>query len=86
MRETIHRLPITMDAQIEKTKRVKQQHESRWMKIDGVNAVGIGRTSEGNIGIIVSVSEMNDTITKNIPEIVDSIEVEIQETGEFRAL
>lgn len=75
-----------MDAQIEKTKRVKQQHESQWMKIDGVNAVGIGRTSRGNIGIIVSVSELNDTISQNIPETVENVDVEIQETGEFRIL
>ncbi|MBD3274176.1 MAG: hypothetical protein GF372_02640 [Candidatus Marinimicrobia bacterium] len=65
---------------------MKQQHESGWMDIQGVQAVGIGRTSQGNIGIIVSVSEMNDTISNTIPDTIDSIEVEIQKTGEFRAL
>jgi hypothetical protein len=75
-----------MDAQIEKTKRVKQQHESEWMDVQGVQAVGIGRTSRGNIGIIVSVSEINDAISNNIPDTIESIEVEIQKTGEFRAL
>ena len=71
---------------IKKIKKIKQKHEKKWLKIDGVVAVGIGNLSDGGPGIIVSVKKNIGGIRKQIPETVQGIGVEIQETGEMKAL
>ncbi len=71
---------------IDRIKSIKQMHERHWLAIDGVVAVGIGATSSGRVGLIVSVKERAEKMRTQIPHVVDDVEVEIKETGDIRAL
>ena len=75
-----------MSDDIDRIKRIKQMHERQWLAIDGVVAVGVGATSSGRVGLIVSVKEGAEKIRTQIPTMIDDIDVEIKETGEIRAL
>lgn len=56
------------------------------MTLPGVVAVGIGLVSGGKTGIVVSVAKNLNEIRSKIPSVVEGIPVEVQETGEIRAL
>ena len=71
---------------IDRIRSIKQIHEKRWLAIEGVVAVGIGATSSGKVGLIVSVRERAEKLRTQIPNVVDDVEVEIKESGELRAL
>ena len=75
-----------MEASLETVKQVKAKHEKSWRAIDGVVAVGIGTTSDGMIGVIISVIEKTREVKEKIPAQIEGVTVEIEETGEFRAL
>jgi hypothetical protein len=75
-----------MPEDIGKIKEIKSRHEKDWLAIEGVVAVGIGTTSDGSIGLIISVKEDSYKIRELIPEQIEEVLVEIQETGEIRAL
>lgn len=62
-------------------KAVKRAHERTWMALDGVEAVGIGITSSGDTGIIISVSANPAGIRRQIPERIDDVPVEIRVSG-----
>jgi hypothetical protein len=70
---------------LERIKSIKRANEKRWLAIDGVVAVGIGATSSGDASLIVSVKEHAAGIRKLIPHRIENVEVEIRETGEFKA-
>ena len=74
-----------MPNQLEKVKEIKIKYEKTWINIDGVTAVGIGKTSDGGTGLIVSVIEKTEKIRKMIPDKINGISIEIQVTGELRA-
>jgi pentose-5-phosphate-3-epimerase len=74
-----------MPNQLEKVKKIKKKYEKIWISIDGVTAVGIGKTSDGGTGLIVSVIEKPEKFRKMIPEKINGISIEIQVTGELRA-
>ena len=65
---------------------VKQQYERIWLANKSVVAVGIGNTSKGVPGIIISVKKITLQIRKQIPAEIKGIPIEIQETGEIKAL
>ncbi|MEJ2635480.1 MAG: hypothetical protein P8184_09325 [Calditrichia bacterium] len=71
---------------MEKIKEVKQNYQQSWMSIKGVVGVGIGPTSDGSVGLIISVKENAAKIRKRIPVKIEEVTVDIQETGEFKAL
>ena len=71
---------------LKRIKKIKQKHEKKWLQIEGVVAIGIGNLSDGAPGIIVSVKKNAREIRKQIPETVQGVGVEIQETGEMKAL
>lgn len=71
---------------MEKIRDVKKKHESAWMAMEGVVAVGIGLVAGSKPGIVISVSKNPAQIRQKIPATVEGIAVEIQETGEIRAL
>ncbi len=71
---------------INKIRGIKQNNENSWLSINGVVAVGIGQIAEDNIGLIVSVKENASKIRTQIPYEIDGISIEIQETGEIKAL
>lgn len=70
----------------QKIREIKRKHESRWLSIKGVVGVGIGILTDKNLGIIISVTKMDEQISKRIPPEVEGIKLEIRETGEFKAL
>jgi len=75
-----------MSDQIEKIKIIKKKFEKTWLALEGVVAVGIGKTSDGNLGIIVSVKEHDKKYKQQIPSNIEGVLIEIQETGEITAL
>ncbi len=66
-------------------KALKRKYEKKWLKLDGVLAVGLGR-DEGRPAIIVSVNTDPDFFSNQIPESIEGVKVVIRKTGEFRAL
>lgn len=75
-----------MDQQIEAIRRVKDRHEKRWLGVEGVVGVGIGTTAGGSVGLIVSVKTDAARVRSQIPTQIEGVDVEIRESGEFRAL
>lgn len=75
-----------MEDSIDKISKIKKKYEKTWIAIDGVIGVGIGRTSAGAIGIIVSVKEHSETIRQKIPESVEGVSVEVRFTGDVTIL
>ncbi|NIS38528.1 hypothetical protein GWN26_09515 [Candidatus Saccharibacteria bacterium] len=71
---------------MDKVREIKQKYETEWMSIEGVVAVGIGLTAAGTPGVIVSVSKNKAEVETKIPEVVEGVPIEIQETGEIKAL
>jgi len=74
-----------MSDQIEKIRAVKLKYEKSWMALEGIVAVGIGKTSAGKTGIIVSVKEDVKKYRRKIADEIEGVPVEIQETGEIKA-
>lgn len=74
-----------MTHSLERARTVKQAHESRWLTLKGVVAVGIGQLDDGRPGIIISVEADSDRIRRQIPEQVEGVPVEIRVTGPIRA-
>lgn len=72
--------------EIERITTIKRTHEKRWLAIDGVVAIGIGTTTSGRTGLIVSVEEGASRIRRQIPNRIEDTEVEIQVTGSMKAL
>ncbi len=68
----------------EKALLVKQKYEKRWLKINGVTAVGIG-SDQNNAVIIITVVDNQEKVRKQIPENIDGISVKIQASGKFKA-
>lgn len=74
-----------MSDQANKALEVKRKNEKNWMAVEGVVAVGVGM-EKGKPAIIVSVKKDPDAIRKQIPSAVDGIPVQIQFTGNMKAL
>ena len=64
----------------------KKSYEKSWLAMKNVVAVGLGKTSDGSLGIIISVNKNASQIRKKIPSQIEQINIEIQETGEINAL
>lgn len=75
-----------MSENMEKIRSIKSTNERNWMALPGVVAVGIGLVSGGKTGIVISVAKNLSEIRSKIPATVEGIPVEVQETGEIRAL
>jgi hypothetical protein len=75
-----------MCLEIEKIKKVKNQFEKDWFKIEEIVAVGIGKISSDKLGIIISVKKNLPKIQKLIPSMVNGIPVKIEEVGEIKIL
>ncbi len=74
-----------MSEQIEKIKSIKKKYEKTWLQLDGVVAVGIGKTSDGNLGVIVSVKKNGRKYGEQIADNIEGVPIEIQETCEIKA-
>lgn len=64
---------------------VFDEQESKLMSIPGVVGVGIG-DCEGSPCIRVLVRKLTRLLNSSIPSSLDKYHVEVQETGEIRAL
>ncbi len=71
---------------IDKVREIKKQHEKKWLSIKGVVAIGIGNVSVNRIGLIISVIKDVKKIRNRIPKEIDGIPIQIQETGDLKAL
>jgi hypothetical protein len=75
-----------MSDELERAKRVKREHESRWLSLDGVVAVGVGQTADGRPAVVVSVRADSARLRRALPERVDGVPVEVRVSGDLRAL
>ncbi|MCX2679305.1 hypothetical protein OOZ15_05060 [Galbibacter sp. EGI 63066] len=74
-----------MRGQIEKALEIKRYREKKWLAIPGVTAIGIGVVGDNHMGIIVSVEENADEISKKFPNYIKGIMIEVRETGKLKA-
>ena len=70
---------------LQQIREVKKKYEREWLALPGVAGVGIGPVANGEIGIIISVSEHPEKVREKISERINSVAIEIRETGDFRA-
>ena len=75
-----------MEEQMAKARAAKQRVERAWLAIEGIVGIGIGFTSRGAVGIIVSTREDPAALREKIPREVNGVPVELQRTGDIRAL
>lgn len=64
---------------------IKKKYERAWLKLDEVVGVGIGLTSQGKVGLIVSVTKNAEKIRQKIPEKIKGYPIEIRVTGPIKA-
>ena len=74
-----------MDDKMQKVRTVKRAHEKTWLAMSGVVAVGIGLTQSGEPGIIISTSVAPEKLRPAIPDSIDGVPVELNQTGEISA-
>jgi hypothetical protein len=75
-----------MSDQTEHIKKIKKKYEKKWLSLDGVVSVGIGKIRDDRLGIIISVKDDADKYTKKIGNYADGIPVKIQVSGGITAL
>ena len=75
-----------MSDELQKIRKIKAKNERKWLAIDGVVAVGIGKTVGGRLGIIVHVTENAPKYQSRIVRKIEGIPVEVRESGEIKAL
>ena len=74
-----------MPGEIEQIRRVKRQVETGWLNQDAVKAVGIGPTTSGRTGLIVTTVKIDQQVLKLIPEMVEGIPVELRASDTIEA-
>ena len=70
----------------QKISEIKKKYEEQWLSIQDVVGVGIGILDDENMGIIVSVVKLGSHVKSKIPNEIEGVNIEIRETGEFKAL
>jgi hypothetical protein len=71
--------------QMQAAQNVKKRYEKQWLNIKGVISVGIGRVNN-RAGIIIVVNKNIYHEKILIPSVVEDVPVEIQYSGELKAL
>ncbi len=74
-----------MNISLEKLRRVKDKYEKKWMQLPEVQAVGIGHTTEGKPGIIITVSKLDKRVQKRFPSELEGASIELRQGGPFSA-
>ncbi|MDO9339901.1 MAG: hypothetical protein Q7T72_05165 [Bacteroidales bacterium] len=64
---------------------VKEKHEARILKIEGVISVGIGLREDKTPAIIVGLNQDKQGLVRRIPLVLDGYPVEIQIIGSIKA-
>ncbi|MCA9734795.1 MAG: hypothetical protein H6696_07130 [Deferribacteres bacterium] len=75
-----------MQDQLTKIRKVKEKHESQWMAISQVQAVGIGILKNGETGILISVDQFDANLASRFPLEIEGVFLEVVESGTFRVL
>ncbi len=70
---------------IEKIRHIKNENEQKWLAMDCVVAIGIGKVSSGKPGLIISVKNNLEKVRLQIPGKIDDVTIEIQQTGPIKA-
>lgn len=65
---------------LEQVEAVLERHSDAWMELPEVVGTGIGRCGE-RLCIRVLVTRRSENLEERIPERVDGIEVDLEETG-----
>jgi len=75
-----------MESSLRKAKKIVRRYEQIWMGLKNVSGVGTGKTREGKLCIVISLSR-DDPATRNIfPVEIEGIPFEIRISGKIDAL
>lgn len=75
-----------MKPDLDEIKRIKKEHEKRWLSKKGVVSVGIGKLQAGEIGIIIGYNENLQQLNKIIPEHIYHVKIELRRVDEINAV
>ncbi len=75
-----------MESSVRKAGKIVSRYEQIWMGLKNVSSVGTGKTSEGKLCIVISLSR-DDPATRNIfPVEIEGIPVDVRISGKVDAL
>ena len=75
-----------MESSLRKAGKIVSRYEQIWMGLKNVSAVGTGKTREGKLCIVISLSR-DDPYTRNIfPAEIEGIPVDVRISGKVDAL
>lgn len=75
-----------MPRSLDEIRAVMRAHQARWLAMEDVVAVGIGRLADGRGGILVSVRSDAEAFRDRLPRSIDGVPVEVRGVGDIRAL
>lgn len=78
-------LIAAMQEKLERIREIKQKHETRWLRLEGVVAVGIGQIEGIGPGIIISVEKETEYLRRLLPTEIEGIPVRLNKTGTIRS-
>jgi hypothetical protein len=74
------------DDELNRISMVKMRYQGIWMGLNNVSAVGVGITSDGRPGIIISMKREDVSTRKLFPAEIEGIPVEINISGNINIL
>ena len=63
---------------------VKEKHEARILKIEGVISIGIGLKKDKTPAIIVGIKQEKQDLIRRIPSVLEGYPVEVRITGSIK--
>jgi len=69
-----------------KVNRVKASLERELLPLEGINGIGVARSTDGELFITVLVRSITPELLRMIPQRREDVEIKIKEVGEIRAL
>jgi hypothetical protein len=76
----------SMDYSLQKAREIRNRYEEIWMELGFVTAIGIGLTSSGRTGIIISLEKDDPAIRSIFPAEIEGIPIEVKITGEINTI
>ena len=65
---------------IDEIKKIKDKYSKEWLSKKGVIAVGIGKTQDGQTGIVISVNGDHKKFRRDIPQEIDGVTIQLKLT------
>lgn len=75
-----------MPRSLDEIRAVMRAHQARWLAMEDVVAVGIGRLADDRDGILVSVRSDAEAFRDRLPRSIDGVPLEVRGVGDIRAL